>query len=92
MTLPFKKLKSKRPEPSKSVLDFKKELSSRGIIVPIGAEFYRVVKDGRIGMKVGEYTHSCHIDTMDFVVLLFADFRLGDGEAFETVFEASRIY
>lgn len=68
------------------------ELSSRGIMVPNDAEFYRVVKDDRIGMKVGSYTHSCHIDTSDFVVLLFADFHLGDAEAFEECFEVDRIY
>lgn len=68
------------------------ELVSRGIVIPNDAEFYQVVKDGRIGMKVGAYTHSCHVDTSDFVVLLFVDFHLGDAEAFEKYFEVDRIY
>lgn len=75
-----------------AVARVRKELNSRGIIVPINSEFYRVVKDGRIGMKVGAYTHSCHVDTSDFVVLLFVDFHLGDAEAFEMYFEVDRIY
>jgi len=89
MSSPSRKIKNK---PSKLVLDLKKQLSSHGIVVPVGAEFYLVVKDGRLGMKVGSYTHSCHIETSDFVILLFADFRLGDAVAFETCFEVERIY
>jgi hypothetical protein len=50
-----------------------------GYIIPKGAEFYKInamaSKRGHTcyGMKVGEYTHSCHIDTTECVVLLIVD-------------------
>lgn len=44
-------------------------------------EFYKVkpnsysgtTKNGKIGQKIGEYLHSCHVDCTDYIVLLFED-------------------
>lgn len=49
-----------------------------GYQVPKGAKIWRVhprgeKKTGGYGMEVGEYVHSCHIDTTDFKVLLVVD-------------------
>lgn len=46
-----------------------------GYICPAGAAFWRIksVKDGYTGlygMQIGRYSHSCHIDSTDFIVLL----------------------
>jgi hypothetical protein len=41
-----------------------------------GDIFYKVTDrngESRWGWKVGEFTHSCHIDTTNFVALLFID-------------------
>ena len=53
-----------------------------GIKVPKGVKIWRVhprgdKKDGGYGMEVGKYTHSCHIDTTDFLVLYVVS---SDGE------------
>lgn len=48
--------------------------TSKGYIVNNEAEFYKTFDNPeRIGMKVGQYSHSCHVDSSDFVVLLFED-------------------
>lgn len=69
-----------------------KEFEGWGFIVPKDAEFYKVSASapahrdevGHIcfGMKVGEYTHSCHIDTMELTVLLIVDGRENWVESF----------
>lgn len=45
-----------------------------GYIVPKNAVFWKVMAPddgfGGYGMEVGQYTHSCHIDTTDLKVLL----------------------
>lgn len=51
---------------------FKRCLKSFGFIIPKDAEFYKTEKNG-IGMKVGHYVHSCHVDTTDIYVLLHID-------------------
>lgn len=60
-----------------------KELSSRGFVVPGKAEFYRVLKNGRVGMKVGEYIHECHLGSTTIYILLFSDFRIGETAGYE---------
>ncbi len=47
-------------------------LSSMGYVIPANAKFFRFKKDKEdlVGMKVGEYLHSCHIDSSDIHVLL----------------------
>lgn len=58
-----------------NVDNFKNLLHTFGFIIPKDAEFYTVKEKDenyeKIGMKVGEYTHSCHVDTTDFYILLF---------------------
>jgi hypothetical protein len=57
--------------------EFKRDLETFGYIVPENAEFYIVKTNdknqGKIGMKVGNYSHSCHIEQTDFVILFFID-------------------
>lgn len=50
----------------------KKNLEAKGFKVVKDAEFYRV--GGYIGMKVGQYTHSCHIETSDILILLLSTY------------------
>jgi len=63
----------------KQLLKVKSEFDGRGYDIPKGVKFYKVTSSRKskytdmIGMKVGEFTHSCHIDTTDFIVLLFVD-------------------
>lgn len=92
----MKKLEDRIEESVKNLLvqmvsGLKKELRSRGFIIPTDAEFYIVGKTGRVGMKVGGYTHSCHVETTDIVVLFFGDSNLGDAEAFCDWMEATKI-
>ena len=49
-----------------------KQLTRFGFYVPVNAKFFRFDDKGvpSYGMKVGEYTHSCCIDTTDYIVLL----------------------
>lgn len=50
--------------------------SDFGYEVPKGAKIWKIADDnhaGAYGMEVGGYTHSCHIDTTDFKVLLVVD-------------------
>lgn len=51
---------------------FKNDLQTRGYLIH-NHEFYFHIHTSRIGMKVGEFTHSCHVDTTDFYVILFLD-------------------
>lgn len=57
---------------------FRRILNTFGYIIPTNAEFY-IVKHGEewhkglIGMKVGGYTHSCHVDSTNYIVLFFCD-------------------
>ncbi len=59
-----------------------KEFNTFGFQVPSNAKFFKVVKNKTetpsYGMLVGHFTHSCHVDTTDFVVLLFPDGRIDD--------------
>lgn len=58
---------------------FIKELQDRGFNFDNKNIYYKVIpkdefKDNNlIGVKVGAFTHSCHIETMDFIVLMFLD-------------------
>lgn len=55
---------------------FKHDIQSFGYEIPKNAEFFKVIRGKNkdlIGMKVGEYTHSCHIETSDIFVLLHFD-------------------
>lgn len=92
----MKKLEDRIEESVKNLLKemtrmLKIDLRARGFIVPADAEFYVVGKTGRVGMKVGGYTHSCHVETTDIVVLFFANSNLGDAEAFDGYMEATKI-
>jgi hypothetical protein len=47
--------------------------SAFGFLLPKGSVFWRVKEGenrGLYGFEVGRYTHSCYIETTDFVVLL----------------------
>jgi acyl-CoA hydrolase len=35
--------------------------------------FSITTKNSKIGQKIGEYFHCCHIDRIDYIVLLFED-------------------
>lgn len=50
--------------------DFKKELLRAGFIVPDSSDFYYNRELNKFGLKVGEYFHSCHVDSTHIVVLL----------------------
>lgn len=45
-------------------------------------KFY-ITKDFKCGVKVGGYTHSCHVDTTDYIILLFEDVKVEDFDEFE---------
>ena len=48
--------------------------TNKGYIINRETEFYKTFDNlEMIGMKVGQYSHSCHVDSSDFVVLLFDD-------------------
>ena len=51
-----------------------KTFSGFGYHTPKGSVFWRVRRGGEYsgmyGLEVGRYTHSCHIETSDFIVLL----------------------
>ena len=53
------------------------ELQARGFQFSSKNEYYKVKSSGKynnlIGVKVGEYVHSCHVDTTDLIVLMFLD-------------------
>lgn len=53
--------------------DLLKVYSGYGYCVPEGAKFFRIRSgeyEGCYGWQVGQYTHSCHVDTTDLIVLL----------------------
>lgn len=52
-----------------------KKFRQYGYQINTGDIFYKVIDNGQEqwGWKVGQYTHSCHIDTTCFVVLMFID-------------------
>ena len=54
---------------SAQIKKFQKELSSMGYIVA-NPVFYRIRNGNKIGVRVGQYVHSCHIETSDIFVLL----------------------
>ncbi len=51
---------------------FKTTMHNFGFIIPKDAEFYKNV-DGVVGMKVGGYTHNCHVESSDVVILFHID-------------------
>lgn len=53
---------------------FKRDLTGYGYNIPKDVRFWKINTGkhmGQIGMQVGQYSHSCHIETTDFVVLVF---------------------
>lgn len=70
-----KKANERKPTKEEILRDF----TGFGYEIPKGAEFYKVSEHASkrghscYGMKVGQYTHSCHIDTTDLTVLLLVD-------------------
>ena len=57
----------------------KDNLKRYGFTISKNAKFWEVHMNssphkGMIGMEVGRYEHSCHIDTTDLIVLMFVDF------------------
>lgn len=57
--------------------EFKRDLETFGYIITENAEFYKVITNdknqGKIGMKVGEFIHSCPIEQTNFIILFFID-------------------
>lgn len=53
-----------------------------GYEIPPRTKFYKIYAPGKsmgaYGMKVGEFVHSCHIDTTDLIVLLVIDEKKTD--------------
>lgn len=52
---------------------FKHNLNTFGFLIPEFAEFYKVTENGKIGMKVGGFTHSCHVESSDVIILFHMD-------------------
>lgn len=52
------------------------EFESRGYYLQKGNKFWYYKDMNEWGVQVGNYTHSCHIDTTDIIVLLFLDGRV----------------
>lgn len=52
-----------------------KKYQQYGYQINPGDIFYQVTYEGKLqwGWKIGHYTHSCHIDTTCFVVLMLID-------------------
>lgn len=70
------KRQKERLEKVKSKEDISEEFSNFGYIIPDGAKIWRIMGGdlaGAYGMEVGRYTHSCHVDTTELVVLLVVD-------------------
>jgi hypothetical protein len=71
----------KKAATSKSITtreELVRNFSAFGYQVPTNAKFYKT--DSRLkqiencyGMQIGQYVHSCHIDTTDFIVLLMVN-------------------
>ena len=58
---------------TKTLAELLKVYSGYGYIVPTTSKFWRMCigeHRGCYGYQVGRYTHSCHVDTTDFIVLL----------------------
>lgn len=79
-----KKKKSRAEEEAKkhkpSRAEMVKAFQGYGFIVPSDAKFYHI-SESRVrkgckhcfGFQIGAYTHSCQVDTTDFIVLLILD-------------------
>lgn len=70
------KRQKERLERVKSKEDIFEEFSKFGYIIPNGAKIWRILSGdlvGAYGMEIGRYTHNCHLDMTDFVVLLVVD-------------------
>lgn len=61
---------------------FKILLDTFGYVIPKNAEFYLVQyhdeNKNKIGMKVGGFTHSCHLGGTDFIILFFMDEKINN--------------
>jgi len=55
---------------NKSLSEILREFYHFGFQVPTGTNIWFIENEGFFGMEVGRYTHSCHVDTTDFIVLL----------------------
>jgi len=69
----------------KNIEKFKESLNSMGYSVT-NPEYYKITRgphEDKVGVKVGSYLHSCHIESSDIIVLLVMD---GDREV--TTFSA----
>ena len=58
---------------TKTLAQLLKLYGGYGYIIPTTSKFWRIrsgVHRGCYGYQVGRYTHSCHVDTTDFIVLL----------------------
>lgn len=60
-----------------SIEELLHEYGQFGYVVPKGSKFWKIGGSGRgegkYGMEVGRFTHSCHVDTTDLIVLLVID-------------------
>ncbi len=56
----------------KTIAELKNELILRGFIIPEKARFFQTKING-IGMLVGEYCHSCHVEGSNIQILLHGD-------------------
>lgn len=57
---------------TKTVPELVKIFEGSGYSIPSNSKFWRIQSGdyrGCYGYQVGQYTHSCHIDTTDFIVL-----------------------
>jgi hypothetical protein len=52
------------------IQNLKDNFQKFGYIVPAGAQFFTFGESKKAYMKVGGYSHSCHVDSTDFHVLL----------------------
>lgn len=56
--------------------DLVKTYESHGYVLKPGDKFWKITRSipqethSKFGLEVGKFTHSCHIDTTDFIVLL----------------------
>lgn len=58
---------------TKTLAELLKLYSGYGYVIPTTSKFWRIRSGqhrGCYGYQVGRYTHSCHVDTTDFIVLL----------------------
>jgi hypothetical protein len=69
----FKKFVEKSQQEDRKMTElgkFKRLLNTFGFMIPENAEFYKVLESGKIGMKVGGFEHSCHVESSNIVILL----------------------